>query len=862
LIEKVFQRCEIRYNEEIIEKEHLIKQYRSFMCNTFYEKNHNVSVVLHTGSICFDIVSLIFAVFSNLVLNEEKVDSLVESLEEGDLVVYEKSRYVFKSITEEKATKDMPLIKYANLEQKNGVRKVPEKLWYKITPYKGESTSLSGKGLKTKANKRNHFISSVFEIDEKEIPGIIRSSTVVVMSKGRADHLIGGITLHDKVEEMDYSIPDLATISYNTEGGVIYYSGNPEKNDTNIKITSKLSVARNLIYNPDTNKVNGLIVLESDGANQSITELNELMKRRSLRFVFVSYSIISSTGEELAVNTDDINLFACTKDFLLENSMPLNTYNAYTGELAKQVDYIVDKEIEPVIIDSNITGSEYKKVIRSLLKIKRSDFLDEKKEEFVIQAFSLVNLLITAPFPMMYFDEFGDGAELKSGLLSPSQKISLLEDYCNGFSPTIKEWATPVFELIKKIYDNAYFDTPKQAALKKILTKSRGEKTVIIIPKAYYESILSDVLDIYMGTGKISFRTPNRFNNLNFYDRIIVLGNLDGKRFDTFKCHSAKLVNVLLYDFEKQLYNYKRKEALISENELNKKLKLIDYDEPDLEETEADLEAKELAQAIKEADDYIWDLNAVAIRNYVSNAAKNEGNTINAVRLGRFAEGESILFSKNYKATVFIEESGTVIEKDIKDLEPGDNLVFTKNDSVTKGIVDEILENLLKQGLLEKRIESAYEKSQYWKSALKRYVVDNSMSYDELGKRMNNCGSTKDYQTIRSWIQPFSHIVGPRDEESYYHIAKVTGDERMLNDPKSFCDACSIIRLERMQILKLIAEAIVKKLGGKEESGDKIFSAVYDNVENISIRRQLEDIMDLEEEYAAPFGMINRPIDL
>lgn len=859
LLESIFERCEILYNEEVIGQELLLKQFEAFINRTFNEKNHNVSVVLHTGSICFDIIALVFATISNIALNEEKVDSVVSSLYVGDYVVYNNKRYIFKGITERRPLPEMPLIRGVVLEQNNDTDFVPEKLWYKITPYGGDSKSLDGKGLRKKTNKKAAFISNMTGIKSEEIPSIIGSSTVIVMPKSKADDLLRNISIVDIKENMSYSLLDLATVSYYTEGGVINYSGNSEKTDPNLKITSKLSVARELIYNPDYNKVNGLIVLENDGANQSVTELEELLKRRSLKYVYATYDMISDIGQQVASNNEEANLFACTKEFLLQNSYPVKQYNAYTGALDRDVDYIIDKEVVNIDIESDLKYSEYRKLIKALLSIKRSDFLDENKEDFVIQSLSLINLFTTAPFSIAMLD---NNSNLKGGLLSPYQKVELLEMYCNGFSQSLKEKATLIVDIIKRLYQESYNGSPKENTLKRLLTKARGEKIAVIIPKAYYESVLTEVLHIYMGTGKISFHTPNRFNNSNLYDRIIVLGHISGKRFNPFKCHSAKEIDVLLYSFEKNLYEYKRKEALRTERDYDRRLNLIDYDDPELVETIEEENAKEIEMAVSEVDDYIMTMNMVAIKNYMTGTSKGESGALNIVRIGKFSEGESILFSKNYKATVFNEEEGTVVEKDIKDLETGDILVFTKNDNVTKGIVDEILELLLDKGLLSEAIKNAYDKSRYWKTALKKYVDDNNISYEDLGKRMASAGSKKDYATIRTWIQPFSHIVGPRDVESYFHIAEVTGDKRMQSDPRSFWEACNVIRSERMMILRLIADAIVKKLGGKEEKDDKIFRTVYDNVENLSMRRQLDSIVDIDEEYAAPIGMVNRPIEL
>lgn len=861
LINGVLKRCEILFDGEVVDREQLLKTYKAFLNQNTLEEKHNVSFVMHTGSICFDIIALIYAAVSALALNEGKVDSILESLETGDIVVYEKKKYRFEGFTEEKLFEDLPQMKYAILKQDKGnlVNRIPEKKWYQIKPYQGDSKTLDSRGLRTKKNKRSKFISEMFGMKEEDIPSIIESSVVIVMPRSRADSIVSNLELVDKNKGEVYNYLDLVTASYYTEGNEYRYSGNAEKSDPNIKITSRLSMARDLIYHPISNKVYGLMILEADGANQSVSELDELINRRSLRYTLVSYRIDSERGDELIAQYEDANLFACTKEYLLWNSLPLDTYNSVTGELEKQVDIILYKELETRIVPDICSKEEYLKVRKDLRSIKRSDFIDENKENYVIQAMSLLNLFITAPFSLKQLE---DSYPANYGVMSAGEKIQLLEDYANGFEGYLQDRTKNINAVLAKMYSALYEKSPKETALKKLLTDSRGEKTAIIIPKAYYEVVLRDVLRLYLGAGRISFYTPNRFDNGTIFDRIIVLGDYTGKRFNPFKCNASKHIDVLLYGIEDNLFEFKKKKASSIERRYNKRINLVSDEEPEYVETLDDSEAEDLNEAILEVEEFIESMNSVVIKRYASSGIREGTSVINAVRLGRFIEGESILFSKNYKAIVFNEEKGEVTEASVEDLDSGDVLVFTKNDNVTKGIVDEILEDLLERGLLGAEIKNAYERANYWKEALRSYMQTHLLTYEELGKQMAECGSTKHYATIRNWIQPFSYIVGPKDPESYHHIAQVTNDDRLLKNPEEFWNACSVIRKERVKILKLIAAAIVKKLGGKGDTEDKLLQAVYDNIDSLAVRKQLDIVKDIQDEYAVPIGMINRPISI
>lgn len=857
----VLNRCEIIFNGEVIGREHLIRAYKRYLCRSALEDRHNVCFAMHTGSICFDIISFLFAAVSTLAMNEGEVESIINSLENGDVVVYEKNKYRFEGFEEIQFDKDSPIRKYAVLVQDKGNLKnrIPETKWYLIKPYMGDSKTLDGRGLRGKHNKRNQFMSQMFDMKEEEIPSVIESSSVIVMPRWKAEEIANNVILHDTEEGGTYNLLDLVTVSYFTEGEEYRFSGNSEKNEPNIKVTSKLSVARELVYQPLNNKMHGLVVLDSDGANQSRTELDELINRRSLKYVLVSYHIDSERGDEMVAAYEDANLFACTREFLLQNSLPVNTYNTYTANLDKQVDIILNKEIETEIVPCFIGADEYWRARNNLRFIKNSDFSDEHKDDFVIQAMSMLNLLTSASFTMKDVEE---DMPYGVGVLTPKDKIELLQNYTNDFSYTLKDRADAVTFTIKKLYDQWYEQSPKETALKRLLTNTRGDRIAIIIPKAYYEPILKNVLRHYTGTGKITFYTPNKFDNSIIFDRIIILGDYTGKRFNTFKCNSAKKINVFLYDFEKKVFEYRRKSANKLEWQYNRRINLVTDDDYDESVFAPDTEEKELTETASELDEFIESMNSVAIKNYATSGIREGTSLISAVRVGKFTEGESILFSKNYKAIVFNPERGEVTETAVEDLDSGDVLVFTKNDRLTKGIVDEILENLLDRGLLGQRVKSDYDKSIYWKDALRQYVSENNISYEELGKQMAKCGSTKNPGTIRNWIQPFSHIVGPKDVDSYRYVAQVTQDELMLRNPQEYCDACSVIRKERVRILKLIAAAIVKKLGGKADTEDKLLKAVYDNIEDLAVRKQLEVITDIKDEYEVPIGMINRPISI
>lgn len=854
---QVFNKIDIAHDGDLISKEYLIRAYEEFLCSTFSEEKHNTGIVLHTGSICFDVISLVFAAISNLVLTDNNTENVLEAIKNGDIVTYSKERYIYRGQAKNKFLDSEQDYVLLEREKDKLIRYIPPKEWNMIVPYYGASKTTGGRGLRKSIEQRQNFISEITGIDKSEIPSVIDSSTVIVMSRERADDILRKVTI-TYGEKKTIRLLDLVTASYYTENDEYHYGGNAEKVEPIIKVTSKLGVARKLVKKRSENEIKGLMILEQDGVTQNKSELAELIERKTLGYVYASYSISSELGDELVDDYPDAELFACTKEFLLHKTLPVQKTNFLTDILEKETGIIIDKTINTHVLQNDFAWEDFKKIKRQIKNVKCTESIDENKDNFVIQASALLNLLVTAPYTMTDLDECKNDINI----VLPTDRLHELKSYAESFMYGMKDIAFEIIDSLTKLYKVIGESNPKEVELKKLLTNHRGKKIVIVVPKAYYIQVLQKTLRLYMGTKKISIVTANRFDNDKLYDRIIVVGDIKGKRFNPFKCKSAIDIDIILYEYENVLFEYRCKKAEIREVEYNVRNKISDIDELEplsvIEQQRKDVE--EIGSISDELDLFYEKLNIISLKGIISKDVPNGIQNIEVTKAATFVDEERVLFSKHYKAIVFDEEKADVMEKSVDDLLPGDILIFTKNDSFTKNIVDDILETLLEQKLLNSTIKTAYEKANYWKDLLKDYMKQNNLSYVELGEKFAEIGSTKHYGTIRSWIQPFSHIVGPQDETSYKHIAMLTKDSEMLKNPTSYYDACRIIRTERIKILRLIAKAIISKLSGNAPKDDKILTAVFNNIDNLAVRLQIESITNLEEKYYAPIGMVNNPM--
>ena len=98
LISVMLDKCDIYYEDALISKESIIERYIEFFDNVFAGEKHSVNFALHTGSICFDIISVVAVTLGCLSYNLWTNDDIISRLQIGDMVMYENKRYRWKGL--------------------------------------------------------------------------------------------------------------------------------------------------------------------------------------------------------------------------------------------------------------------------------------------------------------------------------------------------------------------------------------------------------------------------------------------------------------------------------------------------------------------------------------------------------------------------------------------------------------------------------------------------------------------------------------------------------------------------------------------------------------------------------------------
>ncbi len=861
LISVMLDKCDIYYEDALISKESIIERYIEFFDNVFAGEKHSVNFALHTGSICFDIISVVAVTLGCLSYNLWTNDDIISRFQIGDMVMYENKRYRWKGLEDGNGIKYMVLGQDAKGKNGESIRKVSFKRYkHLVKPYYGTSSLTDGRGVRKSKTNREEFLSHIFDIPIADVPSLINVAVVIVSNRGDFSEICKHLSIVYG-EKKRIGLLDIVPAAYYTGQEEIQFGTNPTKAIPVLKIAGKMSVARDLVLDKYGNKVVGLLVNGVHSLTENSSELADLLRRKSLCFVHIALLLNVDASDHILDMYEEANIFACTKGYLSKSAGEIKCVNSFTVELEKQIDNIVNNTVSSILVPGGWTWDEYRRLKNTLLLIRQSNWISEQKNEFILSAHGLLNLLTTSVFSMCQMENIVASLKIGATVLSPKERIDKLWDIADK-AGVAEELCIAVINDIEEKYHEFMNQSPKALAIKEYLAKHSGRKIAIVVPKAYYAEMLVMTGVLKDNDDCVICVTANRFDATHEYESILVVGDINGKKFNPFQCHSAKNIDILLYECENKSFGYQKKKKDKSEKRLNSMICGIGYNEENSEDIYYDNEEENIVQEFSDLEEYIEKLNVLDIGRFVESGLVSDSNspTSEVKHVGVFVTGERIFFSKYYTAVVFNHEAGSVTEKTVDKLLWGDFLVFTRRDDYTKNIVDFIYEKLLDTGKLSTKVIEASEKAEYWKNALRRYKMRGDYTYSDIAKKLRKIGSSLQEATIRSWLVEDSHIVGPRDVETMGYIAKVTQDVKILNDINGYFEACRIVRRERRTILELIGKAINNKLSGHIPQEGSVLEVVYNNVDNLSETLELENVIELSESINVSINLVNKPI--
>ena len=91
LANAILEKCDIYFGDALISKESVIEEYLSFFANSLVSKERTVNFALHTGSLCFDAVSIVAVALGCLSYNLSTNDDIISALQIDDTPAVVKS---------------------------------------------------------------------------------------------------------------------------------------------------------------------------------------------------------------------------------------------------------------------------------------------------------------------------------------------------------------------------------------------------------------------------------------------------------------------------------------------------------------------------------------------------------------------------------------------------------------------------------------------------------------------------------------------------------------------------------------------------------------------------------------------------
>lgn len=857
-VDDIIQKCDICLGKAVISDEYIMESFLGFLTGTVSDENcSGRGIALHINSPCFMAVAVVWAAFSTILGNGMDVDQIVRSLRMDDSVIYNNKRGQFKGIEIRDG------IERVCIFQEGGKKSIGPAGWAKITPYYGESTRYDGRGIRRKTGNREKFLAELLDCNQNEIPRITDASVIFVMDKPMAEYYMENICI--RYGKLEIKLAELATAAWFTKEKEYPLSANAEKSEVMLKFTSKISVAIDQTYVDDENECLGIFICGNHIIERGITEIPRVMNRENIRFVFICGGMdLSCSNKELLLQYEDAAVYACTKDFLLENTLPVKNKNEFTVELSRQTDIIINREIEKIQVDGVIRWAEYKK-FKNAVRLIRSDELDDvTRSEIVIPAYALMKFFMTTVVSIKGIEKaIVDG---KIQVYDPVTQIDTLRKTMLSLPDNLSVPGKIVTNTLDKLINGYRENSPKTECIRRFIRENRRNKKAIIVPKPNQVELIWNYVSKEYNRDALNLDivSVNRFDNSREYDKILVVGNLDWSRFDIFNCVSSSQISILLYEPERMMFDSMSRRNAEINHLFNERQKI--FEDLELENVcENDAYCPEEVEEVFQADDEVKKYSDEIFMIKVDNTMRHEYTEKNSpksevTQFVYFNDGEGAMLTKQYYAYVMNLDEKEVVQKHGEKLENGDNILFFNRDEDTRDIVDYILDNFIQRENTERKIKEYYRKSRRWKADLLDYMKRTESTPREIAAKMLANGTKVQATSVMAWLDEDAHTVGPQKEESFYQIALLTEDEAMMSDPGSFHNACAVIRSIRKQILKELGNAIIKKLQGKEYVSEYIPAELYGRLDTMAVVLQIDKIVKVDR--MIPSYMTNRPIDL
>ena len=380
LANAILNKCDMYYGDALVSKEAIIEKYLTFFSESLVSKERTVNFALHTGSVCFDVISIVAVALGCLSYNLSTNDDIISSLQENDMILFKGQRYRWKGTRKEYGNLCMVIEQDGKGKNGKSISYLPlERNKHLIRPYYGDSQITDGRGVKRRKTNREDFLSFAFDVDVTEIPTQIDVAIVIVAERSTFGEICKQVRIVYG-EGKSVGLLDIIPAAYYTGSGEEHQYGlNPTKAEPVLKVTSKISTARDLVLDKHGNKVVGLLVTGGVSLTENGSELADLLRRKVLRFAHVTSPMKAGMGEHILDMYEGASVFACTKELLSRSNQMIRSENPFTTELHRQIMNVIHNTVTPITVPDGWEWTDYRRIKNAILAVSNRTGRPPKK---------------------------------------------------------------------------------------------------------------------------------------------------------------------------------------------------------------------------------------------------------------------------------------------------------------------------------------------------------------------------------------------------------------------------------------------------------------------------------------------------
>ena len=856
LLKNIINRMNVYYKGQIISDELIAKETINFLYKSIESDEHSIAFLLHNGLIAYKVLSFSIMVIANLVLDEKTSEDVINDIEIGTPVEYRKGSTTVKRIFMGPYMDNGELRYKLQIGDTNNFDSISAKSINRLTPYYGTSTSLSSQGIGKKISKRVQFLKDVANLKEEEISSIPGMSTVIYMREIELDDILSNTDI--RIDGYSFSILELARVSFYTANNEHRKAGNSSNNEPAIKVSYDIDKIKELVSSREGNEVLGFVSMDSDIYIRYASDFEKLLKKRKISYSWLisKYEYSEWMDGFLDSENKSLSILPLIKGFIPEEFSKHIKMNSFSIDMANTLCIEKNKTITYQIVDENIKYDDYRRIKNCIKFIIHNSFEQNEIINFSRWAFHMLKFYNNSFFSM---EEYENSIAFSKGSLF--NRILEYKEKVYQFPLIIRDKAIEVVDYIEKVYESLKESNNKMHAIKEYIWKGEYKRVLFVVASNLFIDILDKYVKNNIHNKRFSYHiiTESELESIEAkqaFDLVLYTSLMNIDHYNPYNYVIAKTNIIFMFESQENIFLRLKK----NNNEYVKKISKFAGDYEYNNNDDFRLMNEDDYYLDKEFKNYFVETFVQSERyqsekEYNSKYELEEG--LEAYKYGMFTDGDQIIFTRYFIAYVIDRENG-VTSKKVDELKPGNEIIFTINNNETKDIVDDLLKMVCDAN---KEIESEYKLTLMWKEGLREFKRLKQFTYADIKKAFNNVGKDTTEQTIRSWMDSGSHIVGPITVENYMYIGKVISNQDMIDHPEKYNGAASVVRKTRVRLLDIIKRAYFYEGETLKDKDSFLTPDMIDKIKKNTVIKKLEILKDVEK-FRVAIGRANVPISI